>query len=272
MQITHARTNDSLRRRLARQASLLGWLPVAAAIALSGCTTKKADAPDPTGPSELGPVAGASGVARRPGHGRRLAVDADHHRRATRTAPPAEHRRPRRGHGRRRDRRRPRPAVDQERHDRRRRPRHADLHGAEQRAEPEQRSRQRRASRCSRRRRGYDYRNAFSRDRSTSAWCRRASSCRSRAIAGAEVHVLADEPGRRTRTCIFDASTLDRRLRAGSRRSRTTRRSARRSAGPSRPTSGTSATARPAAACAPTTRFPTRGTYAVKLIVTNDRG
>ncbi len=54
MQITHVRTNDSLRRRLARQVSLLGWLPVAAAIALSGCTTKKADAPDPTGPSELG--------------------------------------------------------------------------------------------------------------------------------------------------------------------------------------------------------------------------
>jgi PKD repeat protein len=54
MQITHARTNDSLRRSLARRASLLGWLPVAAAVALSGCTTKKADAPSISGPSELG--------------------------------------------------------------------------------------------------------------------------------------------------------------------------------------------------------------------------
>jgi PKD repeat protein len=54
MQITHARTNDSMRRSLARRATLLGWLPVAAAIALSGCTTKKADAPPITGPSEMG--------------------------------------------------------------------------------------------------------------------------------------------------------------------------------------------------------------------------
>jgi PKD repeat protein len=54
MQITHARTNDSLRRSLARRAGLLGWLPVAAAIALSGCTVKKTETPDPTGPSELG--------------------------------------------------------------------------------------------------------------------------------------------------------------------------------------------------------------------------
>jgi PKD repeat protein len=54
MQITHARTNDSLRRSRARRASLLGWLPVAAAVALSGCTVKKTEAPDPTGPSELG--------------------------------------------------------------------------------------------------------------------------------------------------------------------------------------------------------------------------
>jgi PKD repeat protein len=54
MQITHARTNDSLRRSLARRASLLGWLPVAAAIALSGCSVKKTETPDPTGPSELG--------------------------------------------------------------------------------------------------------------------------------------------------------------------------------------------------------------------------
>lgn len=54
MQITHARTNESLRRSLARRAGLLGWLPVAAAVALTGCTTKKADAPDITGPSELG--------------------------------------------------------------------------------------------------------------------------------------------------------------------------------------------------------------------------
>jgi PKD repeat protein len=54
MQITHARTNDSLRRSLARRAGLLGWLPVAAAVALSGCTVKKTETPDPTGPSELG--------------------------------------------------------------------------------------------------------------------------------------------------------------------------------------------------------------------------
>ena len=54
MQITHARTNDSLRRSLAHRAGLLGWLPVAAAVALSGCTVKKTDTPDPTGPSELG--------------------------------------------------------------------------------------------------------------------------------------------------------------------------------------------------------------------------
>jgi PKD repeat protein len=54
MQITHARTNDSLRRSRVRRASLLGWLPVAAAVALSGCTVKKTEAPDPTGPSELG--------------------------------------------------------------------------------------------------------------------------------------------------------------------------------------------------------------------------
>jgi PKD repeat protein len=54
MLITHARTNDSLRRSRARRTSLLGWLPVAAAIALSGCTVKKTETPDPTGPSELG--------------------------------------------------------------------------------------------------------------------------------------------------------------------------------------------------------------------------
>jgi PKD repeat protein len=54
MQITHARTNDSLRRSLARRAGLLGWLPVAAAVALSGCTVKKTEAPEITGPSELG--------------------------------------------------------------------------------------------------------------------------------------------------------------------------------------------------------------------------
>jgi PKD repeat protein len=54
MQITHARTNDSLRRSLVRRAGLLGWLPVAAAVALTGCTTKKADAPPISGPSEFG--------------------------------------------------------------------------------------------------------------------------------------------------------------------------------------------------------------------------
>ena len=54
MQITHARTNDSMRRSRVRRASLLGWLPVAAAVALSGCTVKKTEAPDITGPSELG--------------------------------------------------------------------------------------------------------------------------------------------------------------------------------------------------------------------------
>ena len=54
MQITHARTNDSLRRSRVRRTSLLGWLPVAAAVALSGCTVKKTETPDPTGPSELG--------------------------------------------------------------------------------------------------------------------------------------------------------------------------------------------------------------------------
>ena len=54
MQITHARTNESLRRSRVRRASLFGWLPVAAAVALSGCTVKKTETPDPTGPSELG--------------------------------------------------------------------------------------------------------------------------------------------------------------------------------------------------------------------------
>jgi PKD repeat protein len=54
MQITHARTNDSLRRSLVRRAGLLGWLPVAAAVALTGCTTKKAEAPPISGPSEFG--------------------------------------------------------------------------------------------------------------------------------------------------------------------------------------------------------------------------
>jgi PKD repeat protein len=54
MQITHARTNDSLRRSLARRAARLGWLPLAAAVALTGCTVKKTETPDPTGPSELG--------------------------------------------------------------------------------------------------------------------------------------------------------------------------------------------------------------------------
>jgi PKD repeat protein len=53
MQITHARTNESLRRGRVRRASLLGWLPVAAAVALSGCT-KKPEVPDVSGPSELG--------------------------------------------------------------------------------------------------------------------------------------------------------------------------------------------------------------------------
>jgi PKD repeat protein len=54
MQITHARTNESLRRSLTRRAGLLGWLPVAMAVALTGCTTKKADAPPISGPSEMG--------------------------------------------------------------------------------------------------------------------------------------------------------------------------------------------------------------------------
>ena len=54
MQITHPRTNESLRRGRVRRASLLGWLPVAAAVALSGCTVKKTEAPEITGPSELG--------------------------------------------------------------------------------------------------------------------------------------------------------------------------------------------------------------------------
>ena len=39
---------------VARRAGLLGWLPVAAAVALSGCTAKKTEAPELTGPSELG--------------------------------------------------------------------------------------------------------------------------------------------------------------------------------------------------------------------------
>jgi PKD repeat protein len=54
MLITHARTNDSLRRSPARRVSLLGWLPVAAAVALSGCTVKKTETPELTGPSALG--------------------------------------------------------------------------------------------------------------------------------------------------------------------------------------------------------------------------
>jgi PKD repeat protein len=54
MQITTARTNDSMRRSLVRRAGLLGWFPLAAAIALTGCTVKKTEAPDITGPSELG--------------------------------------------------------------------------------------------------------------------------------------------------------------------------------------------------------------------------
>ena len=55
MQITHVRTNESMRRSRARRASLLGWLPVAAAIALSGCSVKKAETPDSIGPDPIGP-------------------------------------------------------------------------------------------------------------------------------------------------------------------------------------------------------------------------
>ncbi len=142
MQITHARTNDSLRRSRVRRASLLGWLPVAAAVALSGCTVKKTEAPAITGPSELGLSLELTRVAGRPQHGRRLAVDADHHLARLERQDPAERRHPRRGRGRRRDRRRPRPPVDQERQDGWRRPRVADLYGAEQRVQPEQRQRQ----------------------------------------------------------------------------------------------------------------------------------
>jgi PKD repeat protein len=54
MQITHVRTNDSLRRSRALRASRFGWLPVAAAVALGACTVKKTEAPEITGPSELG--------------------------------------------------------------------------------------------------------------------------------------------------------------------------------------------------------------------------
>jgi PKD repeat protein len=54
MQITTARTNDSLRRSLVHRAGLLGWFPLTAAIALTGCTVKKTETPDITGPSEMG--------------------------------------------------------------------------------------------------------------------------------------------------------------------------------------------------------------------------
>jgi PKD repeat protein len=54
MLITHARTNDSLRRSRTLRASRFGWLPVVAAVALGACTVKKTEAPDITGPSELG--------------------------------------------------------------------------------------------------------------------------------------------------------------------------------------------------------------------------
>ncbi len=97
MQITHARTNDSLRRSRARRASLLGWLPVAAAVALSGCTVKKTEAPDITGPSELGLSLELRVSPDVLGDGRRLAVDADHHVARLERQGPAERRRPRRG-------------------------------------------------------------------------------------------------------------------------------------------------------------------------------
>jgi PKD repeat protein len=54
MQITHERTNDSLRRSRVLRASRFGWLPVAAAVALGACTVKKTEAPELSGPSELG--------------------------------------------------------------------------------------------------------------------------------------------------------------------------------------------------------------------------
>ena len=142
MQITHARTNDSLRRSRVRRASLLGWLPVAAALALPGCTVKKTEAPDITGPSELGLSIELRVSPDVLSDGWRLAVDADHHVAGLERQGRAERRRPRRGDGRRRDRRRRRASSTQERQDGRRRPRDADLHGAEQRVDAEQRLRQ----------------------------------------------------------------------------------------------------------------------------------
>jgi PKD repeat protein len=54
MQTTMTRTNDSLRAVVAPRLRRLGWVSVLAAMALAGCTAKKTEAPELAGPSELG--------------------------------------------------------------------------------------------------------------------------------------------------------------------------------------------------------------------------
>jgi PKD repeat protein len=54
MQTTMSRTNDSLRAVVATRLRRLGWVSVVAAMALSGCTAKKTEAPELAGPSEMG--------------------------------------------------------------------------------------------------------------------------------------------------------------------------------------------------------------------------
>jgi PKD repeat protein len=53
MQTTSVRTNESLRATAARRLRRIGGVSALAVLALSGCTTKKAEAPAVTGPSEL---------------------------------------------------------------------------------------------------------------------------------------------------------------------------------------------------------------------------
>lgn len=54
MQTTQIRTNDSLRAVVAHRIRRFGWVPVIAAMALAGCTAKTTEAPELSGPSELG--------------------------------------------------------------------------------------------------------------------------------------------------------------------------------------------------------------------------
>ena len=54
MQTTMTRTNDSLRALVAPRLRRLGWVSILAVMALTGCTATKTEAPELAGPSELG--------------------------------------------------------------------------------------------------------------------------------------------------------------------------------------------------------------------------